>query len=649
MLDALISKIPAHIKFLIKLYLLNLILFLSIRLIFYLVNKSSDVAEVSSFEKIMAFRMGLEFDTAVFCWIAFLPTLIFSVSHFLSHKQKSIYSLGFYSFLVIELIYFFVSVVNIPYFSQFGTHLNKNALLWNENPGFIIGMIFGNFSYWGYLLIYFLIAFVLINVSKQLFNKFKSQIVLEQKSNKVFVIIMFVVFSVVVTIGARGRTSDRSGLHEGLSIVSQNGFVNQLAINPNFTLWKTVLYNRSKKPYVVPQNMNDQIAFTRNYFGIKTVFDQNINRVITDSLINKYNFVIVVMESMSVFKMGYYNGKKLTPNFDKLIKESVFFDNFFSSGIHTFNGLFSTTSGFPSILAEKSMKSYVKKPFNGLGTLLNGKGYETYFYTTHDPHFDNMEGFFKINKFNHFISQYDFDFDQAESSLGVSDHVLFDKLIEVTNNGKQKKPFLSVMMTASDHGPWKIPQNIAFKPNGDNEYDNCTLYADWAIGRFMDQAKQQSWYNNTVFMFLGDHGLSMGHTYEMPLSYNHVPFVIHQPNIFKPDTISYPSYQPDVTATVMGIIGGTYTNSTFGINILKEKHPFVVFSADDKIGCVDSNGFFYYKTLSNDQTFLRKYKNLDPKNYVNKYKNKSDSLGRNMMMIYESANYFIRKDYFLFE
>ena len=210
-----------------------------------------------------------------------------------------------------------------------------------------------------------------------------------------------------------------------------------------------------------------------------------------------------------------------------------------------------------------------------MGPLLREQGYESYFYITHDPHFDPMEGFFKFNKFEHAISQYYFNFTQAESTLGVPDHILFDKLIEVTNARKSNKPFLSVLMTASDHGPWKIPQDIPFKPNEKREQDNCTLYADWSIGRFIEMAKQQPWFNNTVFMFLGDHGLSMGHTYEMPLSYNHVPFVIYQPNLFKVDTISSPCYQPDSPATVMGIIGATYTNSTFGINVLKEKHPFV--------------------------------------------------------------------------
>ncbi|MDP1799890.1 MAG: hypothetical protein Q8L81_00965, partial [Bacteroidota bacterium] len=175
----------------------------------------------------MAFRMGLEFDTAVFCWIAFLPTIIFSISHFLKHKIKAIYVFGFYSFLILELIYFFVCIVNLPYFSQFGNHLNKNALLWNEDPGFIVGMIFGSFSYWGYLLLYIAIAIVFVKIAKVLYNKFKSRIATENNMNLIFSVLVFVVFSILVTLGARGRTSDRTGLHEGLSIVSQNNFINQ--------------------------------------------------------------------------------------------------------------------------------------------------------------------------------------------------------------------------------------------------------------------------------------------------------------------------------------------------------------------------------------------------------------------------------------
>ncbi len=593
--------------------------------------------------------MGLEFDTAVFCWITYFAVLIWSVAYFF--KNQKLYTFGFYSFLLLQLLYLFICVADIPYFKQFGTHLNKNAFLWSENPSFAAGVIFGSFSYWGFFILFFLFAFILLYVSKKMFSGFKKQEQNQPKANRYYSILVFALLSALVTLGSRGRSSARSGLHEGLSIVSSNNFINQIAINPNFTFWKTVLYNKKKKSYSVPKNIDKAIAYTRNYLEITTPYEQNIDRAVIDSSHTKtnYNIVIVVMESMSVFKMGYYGGKDLTPNLDRLNKESVFFENFFSSGIHTFNGLFSTSTGYLSMYAEKAMKNYVKMPFDGLGPLLSKQGYETYFYTTHDPHFDNMEGFFKLNQFSHIISQYDFDHSQAESSLGVPDHLLFDKLIETTNNRKSRQPFLSVLMTASDHGPWKIPTDIPYKPSGETPQDNCTMYADWAIGRFIEQAKKQDWYKHTVFIFLGDHGLSMSHTYEMPLSYNHVPCIIHQPKLFKPDTISSPCYQPDIPATVMGIIGAGYTNKTFGINILKEQHPFVVFSADDKIGCVDNEGFYYYKTLSNNETYLRKYKNLDQTNYKSLYPEKAGYMDKHMMQLYESANYFIQKKYLLYD
>lgn len=56
-------------------------------------------------------------------------------------------------------------------------------------------------------------------------------------------------------------------------------------------------------------------------------------------------------------------------------------------------------------------------------------------------------------------------------------------------------------MTGSDHGPWAIPNEIPFTPNANTEEKRSTQYADWAVGNFMEQAKKQDWYNNTLFVF----------------------------------------------------------------------------------------------------------------------------------------------------
>ena len=165
MFDKLSGKLPAHIKLLFKLYGLNLIVFFVIRLLFYYYNQSSDVSDVAFLEKVMAFRMGLEFDTAVYCWIAFFPTVLWSIAYFFNHKQ--IYNIGYYGFLFLQLLYHLICIADIPYFKQFGNHINKGAFLWSESPSFAVGVIFGSFSYWGFFIVFFITTYLFIRISKK--------------------------------------------------------------------------------------------------------------------------------------------------------------------------------------------------------------------------------------------------------------------------------------------------------------------------------------------------------------------------------------------------------------------------------------------------------------------------------------------------
>src|SRR5262249_53523645 len=149
-----------------------------------------------------------------------------------------------------------------------------------------------------------------------------------------------------------------------------------------------------------------------------------------DSAFRPFNVVIVCMESMCLFKMGAYSGENLTPCLNSIIKESAYFDHFFSSGIHTFNGLFSTCTGYPGMLADQGLRRYTKQPFTTLGNLLLQKNYRTYLGVTHDPVFDNMQGFFTLNGYQTTLSSYDFPGSKVISATGVPDHELFDLFIK---------------------------------------------------------------------------------------------------------------------------------------------------------------------------------------------------------------------------
>jgi phosphoglycerol transferase MdoB-like AlkP superfamily enzyme len=640
-----LDTIPSFIITLVKLFLLEFFILEFCRLIFYFHFKTIDGSNIDTLVVLKAFYMGLEFDMVAGTYALFLPTLLLLLNELFHKRTLVFHNAAFVATLVIFWLYAFISAADFPYYAQFNSHLNKQAFLWAASPAFVLKLIFGNISYYGYMFLFLVFAVFIFRVSKKIYSDHLQRLNhLNFKPLRILVATLLLVPFLIA--GARGRLGAKSTLHEGLAIVSDNLFINQVALNPNFTFFRSALFQKVKG-YKVPADIDESIAYARKYLNIKGPYQRSVTREQTsDSAFKPYNIVIVCMESMSTYKMGIHGRETLTPNFNQLIKESVYFDNFFSSGIHTFNGLFSTCAGYPGMLTEHGLRRYTKTPFTTLGNLLLDKNYQTYLGVTHDPVFDNMQGFFMLNGYQKTLSSLNFPDSKILGVTGVPDHELYNLFIRSVNEAGNKKPFLGFLMTGSDHGPWAIPNDIPFKPKADTEEKRSTQYADWAIGEFMRQAKKQSWYSNTLFVFLGDHGYSIEGTYEMPLSYNNIPLVLHKPNSLRPDTIHHPGYQPDVTSTVAGILNLSFNNTTFGINILKEKHPFVYFTADDKIGVISDDGYFYYELMTQKTKRLRKHINLDQNDYYEIQKAKADTLENAARHMLDAAEYFIRADYF---
>jgi len=638
--------LPSFALTAIQLFLLGVLMLTFCRILFYSAFRTFETGAIHLSVILKAFVMGMAFDVTTTVYALFLPVFLLILNEFFHTRRLVFFKAARAVTILIFWIYAFISAADFPYYKQFGSHLNRQAFLWAASPDFVLRLIFGNISYYGYLFLFLFFAAVLYKIIQRIF---KAQLVRQQSAdhNKTWhIVLTTLVLAGLMVLGARGRLSHKSTIHEGLALVSDNLFVNQVALNPDFTFFRSVFFQKVKA-YTVPSGIDRDIAFARGYLGAKGPYARSVERIEKpDSAFRPYNVVIVCMESMSAYKMGIHGHEVLTPNFNSLIKESVYFDRFFSSGIHTFNGLFSTCTGYPCMLTEHGLRRYTRRPFTTLGSLLADKGYETFFYSTHDPVFDNMQGFFTQNGYKSTFSAFDLPREKSISVTGVPDHELFNLFFSTVNRSDRAKPFMAFLMTGSDHGPWAIPGNIPFKPTANSEEKRSTQYADWALGEFMKSAKKQSWYNNTLFVFLGDHGYSINGTYEMPLSFHHIPFVMHKPGTLKADTLHNLGYQPDVISTVAGVLNLPFDNSTFGINILKEKHPFVYFTADDKIGCVSDDGYYFYELLTQKAKRLRKYDELDQEDYYQSMRSKADSLEAGAKQLLGAAEYFIRKEYF---
>ncbi len=119
------------------------------------------------------------------------------------------------------------------------------------------------------------------------------------------------------------------------------------------------------------------------------------------------------------------------------------------------------------------------------------------------------------------------------STLGVPDDYMFEfstpKLNDLFRDGK---PFFAAYMTASDHGPLIIPEDVPFHPRSNDMQHQIVEYADWPIEQFIKLASHQEWFRNTIFVFIADHGsVTENNIYDMPLSYHHTLLIIYAPYI----------------------------------------------------------------------------------------------------------------------
>ena len=251
------------------------------------------------------------------------------------------------------------------------------------------------------------------------------------------------------------------------------------------------------------------------------------------------NVVVVVMESFTARLAGAWGGElSLTPSCDRWAAKGLLFENCFATGERTVQGLEAVLSSYPPLPGM----SVVRRPqaraggFATLASTLKGRGYETVFYYGGQGIFDLMKGFFVANGYDHFLEEGDFDDVTFRASWGVCDEDVFRRVDrDLMLHHDQGKPFFATFLTVSLHTPFKYPTGKSPEtppgtmppPGFKAEELNNYLYADWAVGNFLDKASTRDYFHNTIFIFVGDHGVHLRGKNLVPLNeYRVVSFIL---------------------------------------------------------------------------------------------------------------------------
>ncbi|MFT5389961.1 MAG: phosphoglycerol transferase MdoB-like AlkP superfamily enzyme [Gammaproteobacteria bacterium] len=363
--------------------------------------------------------------------------------------------------------------------------------------------------------------------------------------------------------------------------VFENREVNEIALNGPSNMVRAALTNDSKYDGVYPGIAEDKalpilraLVAQDNTTFLEPPDSRSIRRFVDNGTTPKrLNIVLVIEESFGslyVDSLDSAQPKPITPELTRLSKEGLFFTNVYASGQRSVRGLEGILTSFTPIPGISTVRRPGSRGMHSLPHVLKQFGYQCAMLYGGRAAFDNMAPFWWGIGFDHVWDQNDITHQSFSTSWGVSDEDLFAEALDRIDervNGEQ--PFLLTMFTVSNHRPYKFPQtHIEWDPALGNRA-NTARYADWAFGDFIEKARTRPWFDDTIFIFVADHGHKVNGAAQVPLHRYRIPLLIYSPKHVVAREISTLTAQIDLTPTLLGILGMSYESPFFGVDALR--------------------------------------------------------------------------------
>ena len=469
--------------------------------------------------------------------------------------------------LVFSVALIFIEVSQLFFWNEFDSRFNGIAINYLLFPREVIGNIKESFNLNIYLPIIGAVGFLLYWHLK---NKMNSAILTvrvpgERRALTATAIIMASVAVFGFSLGALSNSSNRE--------------VNEVTLNGYRGFLNAALTNDTEYDGLYPGideaeallTLRAMVAQDNTKFLASPNERSLLRRVENRPRKKKLNVVMVIEESFgATYVDGFDNDRKerITPSLSGLIKQGLYFNNMYATGNRTVRGLEALLTSFPPIPGISTARRPGSKGMNSLAFMLKNQGYETAFLYGGRALFDNMGTFWSTTGFSEVWEESDVAEKPFTTAWGAADEYLFTEAMKrIDEKTKTGKPFLLTMLTVSNHRPYVYPEGRIDKDPAQKRKENSATYADWAFGDFIKRAKSKPWFEDTIFIFVADHGPKVNGAAVVPVPSYRVPLLFYAPKYIKPEVNQTLGSSVDFTPTLLGLLGLSYDSPFFGVDL----------------------------------------------------------------------------------
>ena len=566
--------------------------------------------------------LGLRFDLRYVCILGLFIFFLSSIKNFNPFKSKRATKFWAYFLTIIFLLTVIIYTSDFYYYDYLKLRLNASVLNFAEDARISLSMMTESYPIFKLIIVFIIISFLWHRTMKKLIVRILLRDDVNLKSKK-GIVVLFILLSGILIFGNVGqyplRWSDayRFG----------NEYRASVALNPFQSFLSTMKFRATSFDL---KKVKESYPLIANFLGIKGATENNLSYlrdvVYTDTLAPRPNVILVICESFSSYKSSMLsNPLNPSPYFNSLCNEGVYFERCFTPSFGTARGVWATITGIPDVERPKTAS---RNPLAvDQHTIINDfKGYDKFYFLGGSTTWANIRGLLTNNIEGVKIYEGGDFKSKTEDVWGISDKNLFLEASAILE--EKRKPFFAIIQTADNHRPYTIPEEdlkefkkVNFDRDSlvkygfeNNEELNAFRYMDYSIQKFMEATSKTKYFENTIFVFVGDHGIAGNAENILPKSYTqqnllaeHVPLLFYSKKLLAPKKIFDVCSQIDILPSVATIAKQSYKNTTLGRSlfdsVILPKYAFIADPDRNSIGVV-GNEYYFVKYKSGPSKFV---------------------------------------------